>query len=74
MERITMEKKRLSFDFTIKSLNRLDAMADTIINGSRVKVLINALRIYEFLIRKYKEGYRVELVKEGKRTKFPEKM
>jgi len=69
-----MKKKRVSFDFTIKSLNRLDAMADAIIDGSRVKVLKNALRIYEFLIRKYKEGYRIELVKEGKRTKFPEKI
>lgn len=69
-----MKKRRLSFDFPIRSLNRLDNMVESIKNGSRPKVLGNALRIYEFLIKKYKEGYRVELVKEGERTEFPKKL
>ena len=64
MKKYNNKNKRLQFDFSNDAVKRLDAMVKTTDAASRAEVMRNALRIYEYINLKLKDGYQVELKKE----------
>ena len=59
------EKVRLQFDFSEEAVQRLDGLVTATESATRAEVIRNALRVYDYLVRKDKDGYEIELVKEG---------
>ena len=59
------EKVRLQFDFSEEAVQRLDGLVTATESATRAEGIRNALRVYDYLVRKDKDGYEIELVKEG---------
>jgi len=55
--------KRLQFDFAEKAVERLDELVDETEAASRAEVIRDALRLYEHLCVRVKEGYEIKLHK-----------
>lgn len=53
----------LQFRFSPDAVERLDALKGKGFCSTRAEVVRNALRLYEFLLEKSDEGYKVQLVK-----------
>ena len=56
--------KRLQFDFSEDAIGRLDAIVTKTDSMSRAEVVRNALRVYEYIVKKTNEGYNLEFKKE----------
>ena len=53
----------LQFRFSPNAVERLDALKGRGFCSTRAEVVRNALRLYEFLLEKSDEGYKIQMVK-----------
>lgn len=56
--------KRLQFDFADYAVNRLDQLVAETESSSRAEVIRDALKLYEHLLMRAKEGYDIQLCKD----------
>ena len=59
--------KRLQFDFSIEAVTELEELVEISNSASKAEVVRKSLRIYEYLIRMAKSGYKIELSNNDKR-------
>jgi len=68
---ISMKKvKRLQFDFSEEAARRLDELKELTESTTNAEVIRRALRLFEFIVHQTKNGYEVELTKNGKTVIF----
>jgi hypothetical protein len=61
MGRSKSEKHRVQFDFAPEALERVDRLVEVTEATTRADVVRNALRIYEWLVEKAREGKAMSL-------------
>lgn len=59
---------RVQLDFTPDAYERLKAVQALAGKEAPADVVRNALRVYEWYLRKQKDGYRISVVRDGERT------
>jgi len=63
-----MKKKRLTVDFSKKLYNRLEIIADRTGVGTKSKVIRDALCLYDYVVIRYLQGYKIQTIKEVDNT------
>lgn len=63
-----IEKRRLQFDFSAETIERVEAMKKAVGATTYAQVVNNALRLYEWFLAQQREG-RTIMVREGKKVK-----
>lgn len=58
-------KTRVQFDFSEEALDRVDKLRDITDASSRVEVIRNSLRVYDYMVKKQREGYKIEMKRRG---------
>lgn len=62
------EKRRLQFDFSAETIERVEAMKKAAGANTYAQVVNNALRLYEWFLAQQREG-RAIMVRDGKKVK-----
>ena len=70
---MSLNKKRLQFDFTKKAAKQLDDLVDRTDATSRAEVIRKALKLYSYMNEKLNEDYEIYMVKPDELTKVMEK-
>lgn len=60
--------KRVQFEFTVESVERLERLIDTTDSVSRAEVVRKALKLYDYIVDKTKDGYVMGFQKDEKFT------
>lgn len=70
MAKEAKERVRITVDLTLPLYQRLETLEEAVGASSKADVIREALRLYEFLVKRNAEGYKFAMEKNGERERI----